>query len=625
MDKFSVLKDTFGFSSFRAGQAEIIDALLARRDVLAVLPTGAGKSLCYQIPALLHEGIALVISPLISLMKDQVGALAESGVSAAYINSSLASDEYARTTRNAAQGVYKIIYVAPERLARDNVSWLGQIPVSMIVIDEAHCVSQWGHDFRPSYLQIAAFIRRFAVRPVIAAFTATATERVKTDIAAALELSAPFSMATGFDRPNLYFAVERHADKTAAVLAYLRRNRGKAGALDRCGIIYCATRKTVDELAGALTRAGFPAARYHAGLDDEERRQNQDDFIYDRKSVMAATNAFGMGIDKSNVSFVIHYNMPKNIESYYQEAGRAGRDGSAADCILYYSPQDVRTNEYLIKNTAEGENAPAPFIVEYNLDLLKNMVFYSTTTNCLRSRILQYFGGETGNYCGNCSNCKTKFESVDITIESQKIISCVYRLKQRGRRLGKVLVIQILRGSKSEKVLREQLDTLSTYGIMKGVTERRCRDIVDYLVLNGYLAVSGGEYPSLEATEKSEEIIFEKKPLSMMLAKEPLIDDTRRKPPAGPSASSADEESLPLFEKLRKLRAELARTGGVPAYVVFSDASLQAMCERLPCSEAAFLEIPGVGAVKAQKYGDDFIRLIQKAASATAEGGEGSA
>jgi ATP-dependent DNA helicase RecQ len=600
-DKYSVLKNIFGFGNFRFGQENIIDAVLSGQDVLAVMPTGAGKSLCYQIPALLLDGISIIVSPLISLMKDQVQALQDSGVAAAFINSSLSGEEYAQTMRSARTGAYKIIYIAPERLPQDRAdvpSWLAAHPVSLVVIDEAHCVSHWGHDFRPSYMRITPFIESLPKRPVVAAFTATATDRVKADILDALALRNPFSITTGFDRPNLYFSVEKPENKMRALKKHLSRLKNKSG------IVYCSTRRYVEDVCDELADGGFAVTRYHAGLTPEERRQNQDDFIYDRKTIIVATNAFGMGIDKSNVSFVIHHNMPKNIESYYQEAGRAGRDGGSAECILFYSYEDVKINEFLIEKSAE-ESGGAD-LTEYNLELLKQMTFYATGTDCLRGRLLSYFGEMPSNYCGACSNCTTQFESVDITLEAQKIISCVYRLKQRGKRLGRVMVIQILRGSKNAKIMNENLNSLSVWGIMKDSSEHEIRGIIDFLVLKEYLALSEGEYPSLIETRKSGEIIFEKKSLDMMLPKKAVAEII--KGTAQPAGGQEDE----LFVKLKALRSELAAAAHVPAYIIFPDASLNAMCRRLPLTHADFLEIPGVGEVKAEKYGKPFTDLIRE-------------
>ena len=608
LDKYAILKNYFGFTEFRQGQEEVISALLEQRDVLAVMPTGAGKSLCYQTPALLLEGLTVVISPLISLMKDQVSGLSSAGIPAAYLNSSLAPDEYYETIANLRNGMYKILYIAPERLKRDDAHLLGgSLGLSLVVIDEAHCISQWGHDFRPSYLLINEFIKRLNTRPTIAAFTATATDKVKNDILAILNLDNPLILTTGFNRENLYFEVQKPKDKFYALIDYLRTHT------DKSGIVYCATRKTVDELHEALSVKGLAVTRYHAGLEDTERRVNQDDFIYDRKPLMIATNAFGMGIDKSNVSFVIHYNMPKNIESYYQEAGRAGRDGSPADCILFYSPRDIRINEFLI-NKSQGDEVPKDeALIAHNLSLLKAMTFYATTDECLRSRLLAYFGEQAPSYCGNCSNCNTLFESIDITLQAQKIISCVYRIEQRGRHFGKLMLIDILRGSKSQKVLRDHLDTLSTYGIMADTSAHRIRTIVDHLVNEGYLTFSGDEYPVLSLSPRSGEIIFEKKNLSMMLPKE-------AEPPRFVVTQQIEnlqefEQGLmddALFAKLRALRSHLAKQAQVPSYIIFSDASLREMSRKKPRTLDQFQGITGVGLVKMSKYGETFTKLIRE-------------
>jgi ATP-dependent DNA helicase RecQ len=597
-DKYTVLKACFGYTGFREGQEAVIDALLAGRDALAVMPTGAGKSLCYQIPALLLEGLTVVISPLISLMKDQVNALTEAGVPSVYLNSSLSPAEYGETLRRISRGECRIIYVAPERLLKGELRDFAEtLRIPLVVIDEAHCVSQWGHDFRPSYLQIAEFVRSLRERPVTAAFTATATPRVREDIVRALDLRDPYTISTGFDRRNLYFEVRRPRDKTAALLDCLKHRK------DKSGIVYCSTRKTVEELWRTLGNSGFAVTRYHAGLDDRERRENQDDFLYDRKTLMVATNAFGMGIDKSNVSFVIHYNMPKNIESYYQEAGRAGRDGERAECILFYSGEDVRINTFLITNGGD-EPEKDEALIRHNLELLKYMTFYAAGSDCLRSRILRYFGESAPDYCGNCSNCTTLFESADITLEAQKIISCVYRLKQRGRSFGKTMVADILRGKEDGKISAQGLDTLSTYGIMAGTDPRRIRRIMDYLVEQGYLAVEGETYPVVALTGRSGEIVFEKKPLRMMLPRDSKV-----------SREPAVQKSLPLnealFERLKELRKRFAGAARVPSYIIFTDASLRDMCRRLPVTPEAFLEVSGVGSVKMEKYGPAFTALIR--------------
>jgi ATP-dependent DNA helicase RecQ len=596
-DTRGVLKTYFGYTGFRPGQEPVIDALLSGRDALAVMPTGEGKSLCYQIPALMLDGLTIVISPLISLMKDQVNALRESGVKAAYLNSSLFPGEYGETIRRASLGEYRILYIAPERLLKEELRRFAETqPIPLVVIDEAHCVSQWGHDFRPSYLQIREFIRSLAERPITAAFTATATPKVKDDILSALELQDPYVLTTGFDRRNLYLAVERPKDKRAALLDYLGTRKHQSG------IVYCSTRKAVEEIHALLLHHGFAAARYHAGLEDRERHENQDDFLYDRKQVMVATNAFGMGIDKSNVSFVVHYNMPKNIESYYQEAGRAGRDGEDAECVLFYSGQDVRINSFLITNSREEEDERDEALIQHNLELLKYMTYYATGTGCLRSHILSYFGETAPNYCGNCSNCRTLYDSVDISLAAQKIISCIYRLKQRGRNFGKAMVVNILRGSKNEKIKSLGLETLSTYGIMADEDAHRLRSMLDYLIEQGYLAVKPGEYPVLETTGRSGEIVFEKKTLSMMLPRK--IDAPLRTVLPQP----VDEV---LLSKLKDLRREIAQQAHLPSYIVFTDASLRDMCRKRPRTREQFLEVSGVGEIKTEKYGDAFTALIR--------------
>jgi ATP-dependent DNA helicase RecQ len=612
--KFEILKDVFGYTVFRGRQEEVIDAIVSGRDVLAVMPTGAGKSLCYQIPSLMFTGLTLVISPLISLMKDQVNSLREAGVEAALLNSSLSPREYAETLRRAAAGVYRLLYVAPERLLSGAIRrFTGTNLISLVAVDEAHCLSQWGHDFRPSYLEIAPFIQSFRERPVTAAFTATATPKVREDILKGLDLRDPLSLTTGFDRENLYFEVQKPADKTTALLKFLSGHR------ERSGIVYCSTRKTVEELHSLLLSRGFASVRYHAGLEDRERRENQDDFLYDRKTVMVATNAFGMGIDKSNVSFVVHYNMPKNIESYYQEAGRAGRDGEGAECVLLYSGEDVRINQYLITRGREGDSPADRWngtagrsgtatrdMTAHNLELLKSMTFYATGQDCLRFKLLSYFGENPPAYCGNCSNCNTRFENRDITLEAKKIISCVYRLKQRGRRFGRAMIIDILRGSKNEKIRRFGLESLSTWGIMSGTDGHTLRTIVDYLIEKKYLALEGDEYPVVEATGLSGEIIFENRRLSMMLPKEPKEQKPARSVPDREEA--LDDETL--FLKLKELRRTLAAEASLPAYIVFPDASLRDMCRRIPRNIEAFKEVTGVGAFKTEKYGAAFVSLI---------------
>ena len=625
MYKHDILENHFGYAAFRPGQEEVIDAVLSGRDVLAVMPTGAGKSLCYQIPALLLPGMTVVISPLISLMKDQVQALRESGCGAAFLNSSLGPAEYGQTMERIMGGQVKLLYAAPEGLRRilglqsEMSRFSGGGTVPLVVIDEAHCVSQWGHDFRPGYLQIADFIRSINPRPVTGAFTATATPQVREDIVRLLDLREPFSITTGFDRPNLYFEVQKPHDKKAALLECLETRK------DSSGIIYCATRKAVEDVYALLCGRGFSVTRYHAGLEDFERRQNQEDFLYDRKTVMVATNAFGMGIDKSNVSYVIHYNMPKNIESYYQEAGRAGRDGAPADCVLLYHGQDVRINRYLITHSEDDESAD-PRLRSHNLELLKQMTFYASGTDCLRRRLVSYFGEEAPVLCGHCSNCLTEFEETDVTLEARKIISCVYRLKQRGRSFGKTMIIDILRGSKNGKIKQFGLDTLSTWGIMAGIDARRIRVILDFLVKDGCLLLEGDEYPVVSVGSAAD-VLREERRLRMKLPKEHHkprpreltagIDRTGSADvPAGTretgESGGADLAAFDhvLFDKLQELRKELAAQEGSPAYIVFSDASLRDMCRKRPVSLVRFSAVHGVGSVKLEKYGEAFVALI---------------
>lgn len=608
LEKHEVLKKHFGHREFREGQEEIINQILSGRDVLGIMPTGAGKSICYQVPALMMGGITLVISPLISLMQDQVISLRESGINAAYINSSLSAPEYFRTMDRAANSEYKIIYVAPERLSADDFLRLSEnVQISMVTVDEAHCVSQWGQDFRPSYLKISEFMEKLAYRPVLSAFTATATKEVREDISLILRQNNPYVVTTGFDRKNLRFAVERPKKKDDTLIKLLKAYNG------RSGIVYCSTRKNVEEVCDFLIEKGYSATRYHAGLSDEERGMNQDDFIYDRKTVMVATNAFGMGIDKSNVSFVIHYNMPKNLESYYQEAGRAGRDGEPAECTLLYSGADVKLNQFLIE---KGNDTNEDFteemkesVREKDRERLKLMTFYCTTNECLREYMLRYFGEKTSSFCGNCSNCNSNFETVDVTTESQKIVSCVYRVAQRKRSFGRVTIIDILHGSKSSKIISQGLDTLSTYGIMSDVPVHRIRMIMDYLIEKSFLAQTDDEYSVVKLTAESADILKGNQKVSMKLPKE-----MRRSAEKGKASYSSPEYDIndKLFSELRVLRNQLAMEARVPAYIVFADAALRDMCRKMPVNRDEFLNVSGVGEAKAEKYSKQFTELIQR-------------
>ena len=496
MTKQELLKTHFGYDTFREGQEAVIDALLAGKDVLAVMPTGAGKSICYQVPALMMKGITLVISPLISLMKDQVRSLNQVGISAAYLNSSLTQGQYFTALRYAKAGRYPIIYVAPERLTTEAfLDFALSADISMIAVDESHCVSQWGQDFRPSYLKIAEFVAQLPKRPVIGAFTATATKEVREDIARLLGLQDPFCTTTGFDRENLYFAVKTPKDKYKEVHDYILEHP------DDSGIIYCLTRKLVEEVCGKLIRDGITATRYHAGLSDEERRNNQDDFIYDRCRVMVATNAFGMGIDKSDVRYVIHYNMPKNMEGYYQEAGRAGRDGDPAECILLYSGKDVVTNQYLIErgqDNQEMEAAAWRLVRERDQERLKQMTFYCFTHDCLREYILKYFGEYGKSYCGNCLNCQTEFEEQDVSREARAMIRCV---ESSGQRYGVTVILDTLRGASTAKIRQYEMDGNPEYGVCAKIPAHRLRQIFNYLVLKEYLHLTDDGY-TIEADRR---------------------------------------------------------------------------------------------------------------------------
>jgi len=596
MNPTTILNQYFGYDNFRPGQDEIIENILQGQDCLAIMPTGAGKSMCFQIPALLMDGITLVISPLISLMKDQVDALRQMGVPAAFINSSLSTSQTYKALENARQGAYKIIYIAPERLdAPSFLSFAQEANISMLAVDEAHCVSHWGQDFRPSYLQIKNFVNTLPTRPILTAFTATATGLVKDDIIQMLGLEAPFVRSTGFNRENLYLEVRRPRGKQAKlaeVESYLDQNRSKSG------IVYCATRKAVDEIASHLNSIGVAAARYHAGMDQDERNEAQQNFIHDKSSIMVATNAFGMGIDKSNVAFVIHYNMPKNMESYYQEAGRAGRDGSSADCIILFSPQDIMINRHLIEY-GESEHKDRDY------KRLREMERYCTTTNCLRQYILDYFEDKGKYNCDNCSNCRTEFEKQDITIEAQKILSCIYRMKGR---FGLTMVIEVLRGSQSKRLMGAGLNTIKSYGIMAETSQNEIHQIAQYLIQQGYIKVIGDQYPIVKVGEIGLDALQNTITIEMPVFEKP-VQAVKKSTKSSVPMYKVDNK---LFEQLKALRLSIAQGESVPAFVIFSDASLNDMCAKLPTDENSFLSVSGVGEVKLKKYGAAFLKLISK-------------
>lgn len=603
MEKLQLLREYFGHTSFRDGQEQAVDSLTNGRDVIAVMPTGAGKSVCYQLPAMMLPGVSLVISPLISLMKDQVEALKQSGIPAAYINSAMSQEEYQTVIREALKGCYKLIYVAPERLLTDGFLWFARnVTISMITVDEAHCVSQWGQDFRQSYLSISAFVEMLPVRPVMGAFTATATQQVSSDIINLLKLSDPVRITTGFDRKNLYFGVERPSSKPEALLRLLKKYQNKSG------IIYCLSRKLVEEVCDRLCSAGFAATRYHAGLTPEERAGNQEDFLYDRKTVMVATNAFGMGIDKSNVSYVIHYNMPKDIESYYQEAGRAGRDGEPADCIILYSGRDVKLNEFLIDQSRENIDISNPelsaSLIAKAKDRLKIMTIYCTSAECLRSYILRYFGEASPQLCGHCSACNGTTEKKDITLEAMKIISCIYRGQQKGYHLSRTMTAKILTGSTQKVLLDMRLDQLSTYGIMSGHSAAAVQQMIDAMIAGGDIGTKPyKEYSELVLTQESAAIIRKEKRVEIQVSK-------KEKEAVSYDNVSADEEAM--FQQLRKLREKLAMKEHVPPYMIFSNAALRDMCRRKPGSIQEFMEVSGVGTMRADKYGKAFLKEIAR-------------
>ncbi len=604
MDKYSILKQYYGHSAFRPGQEALIDSILSGRDALCVMPTGGGKSLCYQIPALLLPGITLVVSPLISLMKDQVAALKSSGIPAAYINSSLTCEQirtvYARTRK----GAYKLIYVAPERLETNSfLSLMQEMDVSFLAVDEAHCISQWGQDFRPSYLGIADFVNALPRRPIVAAYTATATKQVQSDILRLLQLEDPYRIVTGCDRSNLYFDVRRPKNKFSALAALIDERR------DKSGIVYCATRAAVERVCDSLCDRGVAATRYHAGLTDEERQQNQDDFQFDRKTVMVATNAFGMGIDKSNVSFVIHYNMPKSLEAYYQEAGRAGRDGESADCVLLFAPADVETARFLIENGGADQlsEEDAALVRKRDYERLQAMTGYCKSVDCLRGRLLDYFGQPHPANCGNCSNCKATYQTEDITLSVQMILSCVMRIRERlGYYVGKTLVIQVLRGSRDQRLLSLGLASLSTYGLMDKTSPSVIERYIEYLESAGYLEVDQ-RYSTLRPTKKASAVLFDSECVLMQKRVEPKAEKKR---PCGAFSDEFEENSL--YEALRARRAELAKRESVPAYVIFSNATLADMAEKAPRSLSELLEVSGVGDKKAARYGRSFLQAIEE-------------
>lgn len=601
MDAKEALKVYFGYDSYKPGQEEIIDAALAGKDVLAIMPTGAGKSVCYQIPALLLPGITIVISPLISLMQDQVKALNEAGIHAGYINSSLTDGQIAKVYAKALEGAYKLLYVAPERLESwDFTDFARKTEISMVTVDEAHCISQWGQDFRPGYLKIVDFINALPQRPIVSAFTATATEEVKTDISCVLKLQNPKIVVTGFDRENLYFDVETIKKKDDYVLDYIKKHS------DDSGIIYCATRKNVNTLYELLSGEGIPVTRYHAGMNNEDRKESQDRFIYDRSPVIVATNAFGMGIDKSNVRFVIHYNMPQSMENYYQEAGRAGRDGEPSRCILLFSVQDIMINKFLLdhKDFTDIPYEDVDLIRQRDARRLQVMEGYCRTSGCLRNYILEYFGEKRGEPCDSCGNCHREFTEVDMTEDAKQVINCVYETKGR---YGLNIILGTLLGANRARLRELGATGYKTYGVLQNHSESELRLLISQLIMDGYLCQTADKYSvirlgNIEPLKDSNTHVL----IRTYKDREPERQTAKRIK----STDALTKAGYELFDVLRKLRLTIAREAGMPPYIIFSDKTLIDMSVKAPRNRSAMLSVSGVGEAKYDKYGERFMEAI---------------
>lgn len=580
------LQEHFGYSSFRPGQKEIINTILSGQDTLGILPTGGGKSVCYQLPALMLPGLTVVISPLISLMKDQVDTLTQLGVQAAYLNSTISSEEFQDIIQQLRQRTLKMLYVAPERLENPSFqAFLSKQNISLFAVDEAHCVSQWGFDFRPSYRNITQFINQLPQRPRMAAFTATATKRVQEDIVTQLELEDPGVFINSFDRPNIKFSVIEPNNRLVTLHSLINH--------DEAIIIYANTRKQVDKLHLELKQQGYAVNKYHAGMEHDQRQQSQSEFINDECNIIVATNAFGMGIDKTDVRKVIHFNLPKDLESYYQEAGRAGRDSLDAEAILLYHSQDIMTNKFLIAQSND----------ELAHRRLEMMIQYASFTGCLRNFILRYFGEFPNEPCGNCSNCMGEMRQIDVTKEAQMILSCMLRMKHQ---FGMTMIIDVLRGSQNQRVLDNRFDELSTYGIMKTYSVQQIRDIISALLAYQYIGVT--EHRGLYATEASKMLLMGKTTLTIKERKYLKASTSRRR-------TVSKDVNADLYEQLRQVRAQLAKEEGMPAYIIFSNKSLEDMASRMPNTYEEFLDVEGVGSVKAEKYAGYFLPAIQEYSS----------
>lgn len=579
----TILKKYFGYDRFRKNQYEIITSLLASNDTLCIMPTGGGKSICYQVPALLFSGITIVISPLISLMKDQVDTLNNMGIPATVLNSTVTSNDQDIIMEELKLGTYKLLYISPERLETPYFHhFLQQLPISFIAIDEAHCISQWGHDFRPSYAKIGHLIQQLSPRPVLAAFTATATKTVAEDIKKGLRLKAPLDFISGYERENLAFSVVKTGNKKKFVLDFLQRSRGESG------IIYTATRKDVEELQSFLQKNKIETVTYHGGMTEKYRNMHQEKFIYDDAKVIIATNAFGMGIDKSNVRFVLHYQLPKSMEAYYQEAGRAGRDGEASQCVLLFSSKDVQTQKFLIEQSSSFQERK-----DHEYSKLQTMVDYCHTTKCLQQFIVHYFGDATTNECAKCSNCLSELEEIDVTMEALKIFSCVVRLKER---FGVTVIAQVLKGSQNKRIKELGLDRLPTYRIMNDKTEKEISELIQLFIAEGYLALTVGQYPTVKLTRKAIPVLKEG---------EKVYQRVRPMKKEAPIQSE-------LFEELRILRKQIAEKESLPPYIIFSDVTLKEMCKYYPKTKETMLQIKGVGELKYEKYGEAFLDVIRQ-------------